>query len=133
MPDPCPCCGKPLPHNGVFFDHIHGSVAVNGIVARGFTPKQLTFLEAVVRDIPRPVPRERIHLRMYGECQDGGPYEKIFDIYVCNVRKKLAAAKSHLHILTVRHGGYRAEIGVRPFVDRRSEKNTGSAKYEHAD
>lgn len=100
----CEKCGRP------------SSVKVGELEVRvkGFKWKEryiaLTELETVVlrmlvQGFGHPVHRTRIYNNVYS-ADDGGPDDKITDVRICHIRRKIKAAKIPFEIKTVRGVGF---------------------------
>lgn len=74
----------------------------------GLTTKEYELLETLALRKGQPVTKETILTKLYGGRDE--PYAKIIDVFVCKLRKKLAAALGDSMIRTVWSRGYM--IGV---------------------
>jgi len=70
----------------------------------GLTTKEYELLETLALRKGQPVTKETILTKLYGGRDE--PYAKIIDVFVCKLRKKLAAATGDSMIRTVWSRGY---------------------------
>ncbi len=98
MTGSCSRCGQLLPFDGAraWADLNSNVVVVDGARVQ-LTPKQCELVVALLRAAPRTVPRGHLMDMLYGQ-KSGEPIEKILDVMVCKIRKKLAGTA--LRIIT---------------------------------
>lgn len=73
-------------------------------VDAGVTPKELLLLSYLLENVGQVVNRQQILDRIWGK--EEGPYDRVVDVYIKNLRKKL-----HLDcIVTVKGVGYKLEL-----------------------
>jgi two-component system response regulator CpxR len=68
------------------------------------TSVEFTLLEALLRDAGRILSREQLTETVLG--RKLGPFDRVIDVHVSNLRKKLGPAESGERIKTVRGSGY---------------------------
>jgi two-component system response regulator CpxR len=68
------------------------------------TNVEFTLLEALVRDAGRVVGREQLTETVLG--RKIGPFDRVIDVHVSNLRKKLASADKSERIKAIRNAGY---------------------------
>jgi DNA-binding response OmpR family regulator len=101
----CPYCHAPQPPSATFFDEKTSSL-VSGNVRVQFNGNQLTVVRLLwqTRHLG-PVSRERIHNHIYGHDPNGGASERIVDVILRAIRRKLEV--TDLEIVNVWGIGWR--------------------------
>lgn len=103
----CPCCGQTKPNKlDLDIDFGAGVATIRGQKLR-LSSMQLQFLSSLANAYPRGITRAAIHRDIYGLRADGGPALRVLDVYLCQVRNKLAAACSPVRIITAPWQGLR--------------------------
>jgi two-component system, cell cycle response regulator CtrA len=82
------------------------SVEVDGRPVR-LSPREFEVLEMLMLRPGVPISKDRFMATLYGS--EEGPSERILDVFVCKLRRKLAAASAGATIRTVWGCGYRIE------------------------
>lgn len=107
----CPLCGQQVQDLPVSILPERGMVVANGRFAT-LTGSEMQVLEAIVRRAPAIATRAHLMDDLYALRAGDEPLEKIIDVFVCKVRKKLSAVG--VEIVTHRGKGYSLAIkGVR--------------------
>ncbi len=88
-------------------------VRVRGDVEGYLTRSEATIMTALVAARGRCVSKTKVFEALYGDDIDGGPLvgEKIIDVFLCKLRRRLAACRSDVVIATVRGVGWRVTLG----------------------
>ncbi|NKC29483.1 response regulator transcription factor [Falsiroseomonas selenitidurans] len=98
--------GAPLVCGNVALDRARQSVAVDGRPV-AVTTREFEVLEALLSRRSALLSKERFMNRLYGEAE--GPDQRIIDVFICKLRRKLAAAGAAEIVRTVWGLGYMAE------------------------
>jgi len=105
----CPTCGgELLQQEEVLLDEELNLVVVRGERVK-LTGREFEVLNALVSRMPRPISKALLMDEIYGLFGGEEPVERILDVFVCRVRKKLR--DTPLNIETVWGKGYRAFLG----------------------
>ena len=105
----CPTCGKPLDFEGYRLEAEAGIVIGGGKFA-ALTRRETAIFELLWTRPGRVFTRSQIFDDLYSLLAGDGPEEKILDVYICKLRKKLNGLG--LSIETVWGAGYRLQKGV---------------------
>jgi DNA-binding response OmpR family regulator len=72
------------------------------------TEREAMLLERLLHSLDRPVSQERLQEQLWGD--EASPGSNLTEVYVSRLRRKLAAARSDLSILTLKRRGYQLTI-----------------------
>jgi DNA-binding response OmpR family regulator len=104
MDCPCPTCGKPIDFEDIRLESESGILIGRGRFAT-LTVKELAVFE-ILWDRPGKIfSKASLCDQVYSLLSDDGPVEKIIDVFVCKIRKKISGCG--ITIETVWGQGYR--------------------------
>lgn len=85
----CPTCGQTLPEAGMSIDMDAGIIVRNGRFAH-LTEREFDIFTRLNAQPMRVVSKETLHSLLYDmRGGDDDPMEKIIDVFICKLRKKL--------------------------------------------
>ena len=85
----CPTCGQCIPEHGeVRFDDDRRLVTGSGKTAY-LTPNEYAIVKKLLRRWPDYVSRDALMDDLYLLKNDDPPFDRVIDVYVCKIRKKL--------------------------------------------
>lgn len=94
---------------GVLTIHLDGRDAEAGGSPMRLSQREAAILAALATHRRRVLPKERLHALVYGEAEFD-PLDKVIDVYICKLRKKIAEATGGArYIETVYGRGYKFE------------------------
>lgn len=85
----CPVCGGEIRNAPATLVEDRGMVVANGSFAV-LTGSETTILRELIARFPAVASKERLYNALYALDIDGGAQEKIVDVMICKIRKKLA-------------------------------------------
>ncbi len=108
MTKSCPSCGQFLPFEGAraWTDLNSNAVVIDGTRVL-LTPMEYELVEALLGAAPRVITRGHIMDLLYGQATDE-PFDKILDVMICRIRKKLAGTA--LRIEAIRKRGFQVTL-----------------------
>ncbi len=109
----CPTCGQPLPETGIFFDDEAGILVVGGQFVF-FTKAEYALFSALWNAPGRTRTKPQLMDGIYGLLVDEEPQQKIVDVYVCKIRRKLGDLP--LNIETLWGNGYRIVVKTEAYA-----------------
>jgi two-component system cell cycle response regulator CtrA len=103
----CPLCGGGLQvHLGVTY-HAETGTLISSSYAVTFSGMERNIFALLWKQRAiGPVPKERLFDHLYGGDPNGGPHDKVIEVWVCRIRKKLADAGADIDIKTTYTRGY---------------------------
>ncbi len=105
MTDPCPTCGQDLPKDLPLYVDLEVNVAVANGVAVALTGMEAELLSVLAAPPIKTRTKEFLMMSLYPIAED--TEEKIIDVMVCKMRRKIA--KAGIVIETVWGRGYRID------------------------
>lgn len=73
------------------------------------TPKEIMLLLALRRASPGILTKEQCIIALYGVIDDAIPDQKIIDVFICKIRRKLMEAQARIEVTTVWGRGYQLD------------------------
>lgn len=86
----CECCGQAMPEwGGIVADDDRGEIRFNGMAAVGFTPREYAIFRLLLDAKGAVKSKDKIMDHLYQLSPDDEPDQKIVDVFVCKLRRKL--------------------------------------------
>ena len=123
----CPTCEHEMPELGAFWDEAAGVCIVDGVKSDHMSHTMFRLAKALFDNSPNIMSRLRLHDVLYSERDDGGPYDKIVDIWICRLR--MALGPVDLIIQNVWGAGY---VMIRKPPGWKPESTAGGQKLYRA-
>lgn len=93
----------PLTHEDIQLDPKSREVSLNGTTLN-FTSVEFTLLELLIRQAGHVVTREQLTESVLG--RKLGPFDRVIDVHISNIRKKLGPSEHGQRIKSIRGSGY---------------------------
>lgn len=95
------------------------------------SPMEARLLTAIRAAAPYVCTSHRAMLGMYGPHEQDWPEEKCLQVYICKLRRKLAAIRLPVEIVTVRSTGYRIGADGADHLDAAQRRDVSPSRIRY--